>query len=435
MVYRIGLTVVLMGLCLGFSIDQQATAQSFGVELHATLNPAAGGMAGVSVAKPQDLQSAFTGNPATLTQFQGTQFSFGGGWVEPTINIDNDATLPIAGISPFDAKSGQPGSALGNIGVTQDFSAFDLPMTWGLSLQSGVGLGVKYIDVDESNGSAASLLGLHTASGVGVQLTDRLSVGSQLVVTTGILDGPFSGLSAATTAYALRGLFGTTYQLTDYTNVGFYWATKESFQFKDAIRLNLGGGAFSAAVDVEMDLPDTFGWGVSNNRLMDGRLLLASDILYKRWSDADFFGAIWDDQFVFQTGLQFQLNHKIRLRAGYAYADNIMLEDAADSVGGVVPPAVDVEDAVHYLQALFPAINEHRFSAGMGVRNLFPGVDFDVNAGGMFFAEDQFGLTGADAESYWVAFGMTWRFGRGACERLPIPNQWSENSDVGLGLF
>ncbi len=196
------------------------------------MNPAAGGMAGVSVARPQDVQSAFTGNPATLAQFLGTQFSFGGGWVEPTINVDNDATLPLAGIDSFDAKSQQPGSALGNIAVTQDCSALGLPVTWGIGLLSGVGLGVKYVDVPESNGSASSLLGLNIGSGVGVQLTDRMAVGAQLVVTSAVLDGPFSGLSAATTAYGIRGLFGTTYDVADYTTLGFYWMTEQSFRFK-----------------------------------------------------------------------------------------------------------------------------------------------------------------------------------------------------------
>jgi long-chain fatty acid transport protein len=65
-------------------MSRQVTAQSFGVELHNTLMPASGGMGGASLALPQDLQSAINGNPATLTQFRGTQFAFGGGWAEAT---------------------------------------------------------------------------------------------------------------------------------------------------------------------------------------------------------------------------------------------------------------------------------------------------------------------------------------------------------------
>jgi long-chain fatty acid transport protein len=289
-----------------------------------------------------------------------------------------------------------------------------------------------------SNGSAASLLGLNIGSGVGVQVTERMSVGAQMAVTTAVLDGPFSGLTSATTAYGIRGLFGTTYEATDHTTLGFYWMTDQSFRFEDAILLQIGSGpTFSAVQDIKMDLPETFGWGIANDSLMDGRLLLASDILYKRWSETDFYRAIWDDQFVFQTGLQYQLTQKIRVRLGYAFAENIMLDDPASSAGGIVPPGV-IENAMHYLQSQFPAVNEHRISGGIGIRDFYPGVDLDLNAGGMLDAQDYFGTAGSGSgvsvESYWVSLGMTWRFGRGACEQLPVPNRWCKHSDVGCGL-
>ena len=430
---RLVLATVLLTSWAGMQTSPQAHAQSFGAELHATMTPAAGGMGGVSVAQPQDLQAALTGNPATLTQFRGTQFSFGGGWAEATINVDNDATLGFAGISPFEAKSEQPGSVLGNIAVTQDFTAFDLPVTFGLGFLTGAGLGVKYLEAPNSNGSAASLLALNMASGVGVQVTERLSVGSQLYVTTSILDGPFSGISAATTAYGIRGLFGATYELTEHTTLGSYWMTKQSFTFEDAVRISLGGGAFSTSQDIQLGLPETFGWGISYDGYMEGRLLLASDILYKKYSEADFFKAIWDDQFIFQTGLQYAVTPKIRARLGYAYAENIMRDGASLSAGGIVPP--DGVAAIQYLQSQFPAINQHRLSGGFGVRNFLPGVDFDANAGGMFDAEDQFGESGVSVASYWVGFGITWRFGRGSCERLPVQDTWCPNCDVGGDLF
>jgi hypothetical protein len=43
----------------------------------------------------------------------------------------------------------------------------------------------------------------------------------------------------------------------------------------------------------------------------------------------------------------------------------------------------------------------------------------------MFENSDTFSTTTATIESYWLAFGLTWRFGRGACERLPVPDHWS----------
>src|SRR5262245_36002562 len=79
--------------------------QSYGVEMNNTLMPASGGMAGASNALPQDHLSAINGNPATLTQFPGTHFTFGGAWAEATYNIDQLAPLPLVGVQPYSAKS------------------------------------------------------------------------------------------------------------------------------------------------------------------------------------------------------------------------------------------------------------------------------------------------------------------------------------------
>lgn len=442
MVGRIGFTTALCCALLGICMGQQAEAQSFGVDLHATMLPASGAMGGTSIARPQDVQSALAGNPASLTQFQGTQFSFGGGWTEPTITIDNDATLPIMEIVPYSERSGTPGAALGNLAITQDYSALGLPVTMGLGLLTASGLGVDFRDAvgdlgetNAANGTSTLLQALDIGVGVGVLLTERLSVGAEMVVTAATMDGPFVGIGAAVPAYGLRGNFGLAYDVGDHTTLGFRWLTLQSFQFEDAILLEIGAGPiFSTALDIEFDRPETFSLGIANDQLMDGRLLLAADVMLQKFSEADFLGAIWTDQFVFQTGAQYQLSRKIRLRMGYAYAENIMRDDVADSIGGIDPPD-NLVGGLQYIQAQFPAINEHRISGGIGVKNMLPGVDFDIYAGGMFQTDEQLGATGVSVESYWVGMGTTWRFGRGACERLPIPNQWSENSDIGLGLF
>ena len=53
------------------SLPRVAWTQSFGVELRNTLMPASGGMGGASMARPQDVQSAVNGNPATLARDVG----------------------------------------------------------------------------------------------------------------------------------------------------------------------------------------------------------------------------------------------------------------------------------------------------------------------------------------------------------------------------
>ena len=178
----------LVTMALALVIPREAHAQAFGTELHNTLMPASGGMGGASIARPQDLQSALFGNPATLTQYHGTQFSFSGAWVEPTYNVSHTAPpIPIPGVGTYSAKSEAEGVAAGNIGVTQDFSAFGLPVTAGVGLFAGGGGGISFRNVPASNGTTALLQVLEITAAAGVDLTDRLSAGANIMLGSATL--------------------------------------------------------------------------------------------------------------------------------------------------------------------------------------------------------------------------------------------------------
>ena len=407
---------IAITLSLVAFVSEKAQAQAFGVLLQNNLNPASGGMGGASIARPQDVQSALGGNPATLSQRKGTQFSFSGSWVEPTIKMDNDATIGPANISPFESKSRRPGSIVGNIGLTQDITALGIPATLGMGLLTSSGLGVNYRDVIASNGSSAELAILATAMGAGVELTDRLSVGFEGIVATANMDGIFTGVSSATPDYNLRAQLGFTYDLTEETTIGAFWHTQEKHTFNDFVRFLGPGTAFQ---DLTIALPNVYGVGIANQSLIDGRLLLALDFSYFEWSKADFFEAIWDDQVTIQAGLQYTTCRGIHYRAGYVYAEDASRNAVAGSIGGISP-----QSSVDYIQALFPNFSEHRVTGGIGVKDILPGVDLDLFAGGMFNETHRFGETAASAESYWVGFGTTWRFGRGGCKHVCVPERW-----------
>lgn len=387
-----------------------AHAQSFGVEVFNNLMPASGAMAGASVASPQDLQSAINGNPATLTQYRGTQFSLGGAWVEPTYNLSvAPPGLPFVG--PFDAKSNAQGIAAPNIGVTQDFTAWGLPVTMGLGLMSGSGAGVDFREIPESNGTYASLVALDIVAGAGVSLTERLSVGASIILSNATLAGPFVGNSGASIDYALRGSVGIGYQMTPDTSVGAFWKSKAGYTFDSIATFPMiAPGVF---FDVSADRPQSVGFGIANKTLLDGRLLLALDAVFQQYSDAAMFGDLFNDQWALQFGTQFALSDRIRLRLGYAWNENPMRDSVGDRLGGVLPPAGVAQ--VQYIEALFAAIPQHRITGGVSVRDVLPGVDLDLFAGGMFEESQTFGITTASVESYWIGTGITWRFGRGSC--------------------
>ena len=96
-----------VALMLTLAAVESARGQGYGTDLQNVMGPASGGMAGVSVASmPQDVQSAIFGNPATLTQFHGTQFTFGGGWIEGYPTITNNGSLNTANPGvPFSVTS------------------------------------------------------------------------------------------------------------------------------------------------------------------------------------------------------------------------------------------------------------------------------------------------------------------------------------------
>jgi long-chain fatty acid transport protein len=415
---KYGLLTLLMVLLL--SPAGVTRAQSIGIELHNTLMPASGAMGGASLATPQDIQSAVYANPATLSQFHGTTFSFSGGWVEATYNLSYDGSNAILngiGLGPFAAKSGAPGSALGNIAVTKELELLGRPVTWGTGLMAASGASAEWRAIPNANGTSVSLTVLDIATGMGVDVTDRLSLGAALQLGTGTLDGPFLGVTAAAVAYGLRGRCGLDYDLADYTTCGFYYQTKQHFTFENNIRLQTPGPVGDIYLDTEIELPHNLGLGVSNRRLMDGRLLLACDVLYKQWTNAKFLGALYEDQWAILLGSQYDLG-RIKLRLGYTWCTNPIRDTPPGVISGIAPDGG--APAVEYIQSTLAVVNPHRLSGGVGIRDVLPGVDLDIFAGGMFSGAENFvnGAVTTDLESYWVGAGFTWHCCRNTCQAV-----------------
>lgn len=383
-----------------------AAAQTYGIDFRNTLMPASGGMAGTSVAAPQDFLSAINANPAALTQYKGTHFTIGGAFAEATIDLEQKAAVPLLGVGAFSAKSSTPGAIVPAIGVAQEVDGLPLPTTVGLAVLGAAGGGSSYVQEPASNATSSYLLLLEFAPSVAVELTERLSIGATMFIGDGYASGPFVGTSGMTNAYALRGGFGLDYALGDATWLGAYYQTTQAFRFENEAVL------FSERRprDVDMGLPQQVGMGIANESLLDGRLLLAADALYLDWRSAALFNNIYRGQWVMQLGSQYRATDRVKLRLGYALAQNPIDESVGTRIGPVeVPGGVP---AVKYLQAQFAIVNEHRMAAGIGVSDLLMrGLDFDAFAGGMFPAGESLGSdTYVSVKSYWLGVGFTWHF-------------------------
>jgi long-chain fatty acid transport protein len=389
--------------------SQRSLGQGYGTDTQNVLTPAAGGMAGVSIALPQDVPAAVFGNPATLAQFHGTQYTMGGAWVEgyPTVTRHN-ALVPE---DNFSVTSGTQGFVIPNLAVAQDLRGLGLPGAFGLGLSGTSGLGAEYRGLAPAgsfvNNFSTEYMVLGLNAGAGFELTDKLSVGATMTLGTGFEQLGLVSNSAMVHDYALRGTFGIDYQLNPANTVGVFYQTKESFTFPNAVLI---AGTYR---DVAVEQPGTVGFGFANRALMDGDLLLATDIYFKNWEDAAGYSDIFVNQWAFAFGAQLTRG-KIKYRAGYSYNTNPINRSVGSSFSGLP----FLQDQIYLLQASETAvINQHRLTGGIGKEDfLFPGIDLDLFAGGLFKATDDFGPnTTASVAAYYLGLGMTWRYGAPVC--------------------
>lgn len=409
--------IFLLTVFVWLAIALQASAvlaQGYGTDTQNVLMPASGGMAGVSLAAPQDVPSAVFGNPSTLAQFQGTQFTLGGGWAEGYPTVTRFGFLDPA--ENFSVTSGTEGFLIPNIGVVQDLSVLGVPGAVGLGVGGLSGLGAEYRGRAPAgtfaNSFSSEYLVLGVNAGAGFKLSERLSVGASLTLGVGFEQLGLVQTSAMVHDYGLRGNFGMDYALNGCNTVAAFYQTKLGFQFPNAF-LNPNTNTYS---DVRIDQPETIGLGFANRRFCGGNLLIAADVYYKLWENADFYRDIFVNQWGFAFGTQ--LTHgRLKYRLGYSYNTNPINHNVGDSLGGY--PVL--QDQIQFLQASETAvINQHRITAGVGCCDLlFRGMDLDLFVGGLLHASDQFGdHTQASVALYYLGLGLTWRYGNCPCRQL-----------------
>ncbi len=384
-----------------FASDRQRVhAQCFGVDVHNTINPAAGGMAGTSAARPQDVQSAIFGNPSTLAQFRGSQFSIGGAWSEPTFDVAHDGS--VTGV-PYSGKSSAQGCLLPTIGVTQDLSSLGIPGSIGAGLTTLSGVSEQLTGEPGSLGTHTEFLILGFTLGAGLDLTERLAFGASLTLGDGYAGGGFVHNSVVTHDYGLRGTFGLDFDLTSNTTLATYYQTKMPYRYDNLL---LYGGTF---LDVEMEQPDNIGFGIANTSLMDGDLLLALDVIYKSWDNGAYWRDLYEDQWVFSLGTQLTRG-RWKYRLGYAFSDSPIDREPGATINGV-PLGVPV---VEYYQATQAGvISQHRLTGGIGIDDVIPHVSVDLFAGAMLPESAEFGThTTAALKVWFIGGGVTWKFGQ-----------------------
>ncbi len=411
-------------------------AGPYGYDLHNVLAPVSGSMAGTSIAKPLDNVSAVFGNPAGLSEFRGTEFTFGATWYKPSAVLEHTgAVTGLVGGGAFKQSNRNEGYLVPQIAVTQDLRGLGIPGTLGAGVTATNGIGVEYRKDPNAIGASAELIVIGANFGLSWDLTQNLTIGAAATTTYSMLDLGLISTSAQTHDIAFKGSLGMTYKLPHATQIGMFYHSELRQDFDDIIQVSpSGSGADGAMTNLIIEQPRTLGVGISNEMYMDGNLYLAADVMYKNYANADFWQDVYTDQWIFSMGAQLTQG-PWEFRAGYGYADDPSRENVqglsqlANVCAGLPAScaAIPAQGALginvtEYLQAAqAQVIYRHRVSVGAGYKGfLAPFLDLDMHAAYQLEEDRDYGdspggllsgkHTNSEVSSWHAGFALTWHF-------------------------
>ena len=322
-----------------------ARGQGYGSDLQNVMGPASGGMAGVSVARPQDVPSAIFGNPATLAQFEGTQFTLGGGWIEGYPTVTNDGSS-IARGTPFSATSRTQGCWPPRSAWPRTCGPSDWPAPWASAWPASAAAGPNTAARCRETSYQQRK---RRIPGAGHQ------PGGWLPGHRSAFRGGHHDARHRVRATGIRRPDRQFRHGQRLRPAGNRWRRLrvERLQHgglllpvEDVLRFSRCRSRGIELPDVHIAQPTTFGLGIANRSLMDGNLLIAADVYYKLWEDA----ALWQDMMVNQwavaVGAQLTRGN-MKYRVGYSFNSNPINHSVGNNFDGI--PAAS--DAIQLYQA------------------------------------------------------------------------------------
>jgi long-chain fatty acid transport protein len=241
-----------------------------------------------------------------------------------------------------------------------------------------------------------------------------LSIGLAIHIDYGNLDLKNGGSSG----FALGVQPGIIFKPTDNLSLGLTYTSPQKVNHKNVTDFDQDG----TDDDLKLEAPQQLGLGVAYDFFNTG-LLLAADVKWLNWSDADGYQEFdWDDQWVLAIGAQYKATEKLVLRAGYNYGENPVKEH--NNFSGTTTTTVQGKTlpSTYYYETFriigFPAIVEHHFTAGIGYK--FTDA-FSLDLGFMYAVEESISESGTDPFGTPVTlestlsetsldFGLTYRF-------------------------
>ncbi|MHB1085125.1 MAG: OmpP1/FadL family transporter [Thiobacillus sp.] len=392
---------IYAAVALAFGAASAANAANYGTDLNLTMMPASGGMAGVGIANPLEPAAALFGNPATLANFNnGTSFSFGATFYKPEVSAQHN------GGDTGTAWSADSKASDYLVPVTQPISQNTV---LGLGLTAISGVGSDFRGTPNSLDSLAELVLFGANAGISNRVNNNLDLGGAVTIGNGFFQAGLSSNTASRRAFGVRGTLGANYHLGP-TNVGAYYRSKLSIKYKDVVNYNS-----NAFWDLTVEQPEELAMGLSDSSLLDGKLLLAADVIWKNWEGAKFYKDIYENQTIVALGAQLTQG-KAKWRVGYSHVNGPMKSNVGSNVGEATSLGYNganiplTPSLVQYLQATnAEVIWQDQVTAGFGYE-LNKNIRMDTHVGVALSRDETIGNTSVDAKAWQVGAGLTWNF-------------------------
>ena len=370
-------------------------ANNTGTDLNLSMHAIAGSMGGAAYTKPQEASASVFGNPATLSQFKGTNFNLGAGLLKIE-EVKNIQTTTLTNMGPANGTySNSSISSADNYVLPTMAVVFQLSdnayLGAGFEVDAGIGADYRNDPVYLLGGAGNMLLGgqqdntkdtnlvlplnIELISFNGnvagsYQITPELSLGASITLgfglaqfgTTGDTDGfdelgaalaggdpdlapvnDFGGTTSSVHDIALAGSIGATYQLPSGISYSATYKSSLKYQFDEIVYANTFAkvsGAFSESYtgyqSLSVEQPSEYILGIAFDGYFADGLLIEADVIQKNWSSSGTYKDLYDDQNLYTFGVQFEnVLPNLDLRFGYSYAENPLLENAGYEIGGL----------------------------------------------------------------------------------------------------
>lgn len=386
-----------------------------GSEFDLTLTPAAGGMEGVGVVRPQDPVAMLFGNPSTLTQLKGSNaFTLGASFVSPDLNARNSTSNP----NPFVAPGAEGRSRLTDAALPHAAALHRITpnLVAGFGFTGISGLGSDFRDEAGFPDLIADLKLFGANMVAAYQVTPKLSVGATLTLGIGALQAGLTQNTASVNAFGVGGAAGATYDFGP-VMIGGNYKSELDIQYERAIETS--PGVFR---DLTLQQPQEVTFGVATTDRLLKDTLVEANYRFKNWSNATGYRDFWKDQHVVSLGAQHAFSTpigRVTARAGYSYGSKLAknAEDLGFAFAGVttvnVPGTGAVPVSPAFIQAAQATITDgywrQSVSFGLGYQ-VTRDLRLDVNTSYAFDGKINIGGFNVEGKLFTAGMGLTWTF-------------------------